>query len=191
MSSRKYEENERETNETWVKRLDGAIGRLLDGEGASADELMRSAKDLYLRDGRRAMQESEANAAALTGGYASSWAESAGQQAYQDYLSRYAEAFPGLMDYAMERGTRRSAAGMPLTELKPTGNASSGSGRATRQSDDAQRLSAPKSASSQGSRGESADQDEEDGGLLPLTERLLSRPRDEERLRRVLYRMIR
>ena len=185
---------ELETDEPWAKRLDSAIGRYLDGESASASDLLRAARDGYIRNGRRAMQESEANAAALTGGYANTWAERAGEQAYQDYLSRYAEAFPGLLDYAMEHGTK-SAQGVPVqgtaNVFAPAGN---GRGGLKRDGGNAQRLTAGRSANGvkerlAGESGASKLEGATDGGLLPLTDRVISRTREEERLRRYLSRL--
>lgn len=50
------------------------------------DPLMQQYRDLYIGNGQRAMQDTMGQAAALTGGYGSSYAQSAGQQAYNEWL---------------------------------------------------------------------------------------------------------
>lgn len=52
-----------------------------------ADPIYQQYKDRYIQQGQRAMQDATANAAALTGGYGNSYAASAGQQAYDQYLT--------------------------------------------------------------------------------------------------------
>ena len=57
-------------------------------------------KDAYTKQGKKAMEDTVANASALTGGYASSYAATAGSQAYQDYMNRLNDVIPSL--YAQE-----------------------------------------------------------------------------------------
>ena len=68
-----------------------------------ADELYRQYRDSYLQAGRRAMADTAATSAALTGGYGSSYAATAGAQAYGDRLSQLSEALPKLADLAYDR----------------------------------------------------------------------------------------
>jgi hypothetical protein len=58
-------------------------------------------KDQYLRNGQLAMQDTMGQAAGLTGGYGSSYAQNVGQQAYNGYLSQLNEQVPEI--YAQER----------------------------------------------------------------------------------------
>lgn len=51
------------------------------------DELYKQYVDLYTKQGQLAMQDSMAQAAALTGGYGNSYAQSVGQQNYQQYMN--------------------------------------------------------------------------------------------------------
>ena len=53
-----------------------------------ADPLWLTAKDQYARLGKRAMEDVMGQSAALSGGYASSYAQTQGQQAYADRIAR-------------------------------------------------------------------------------------------------------
>lgn len=88
-------------------QMDEILGQLADREGFSynpeEDQLYKNYRDQYLRLGNRAMQDTMAQAAGLTGGYGNSYATGAGQQAYQDYLSRLNERMPEMYQMAYER----------------------------------------------------------------------------------------
>lgn len=58
---------------------------------------------LYQSAGRLAMQDTMGQAAALTGGYGSSYAQQSGQQAYNAYLQQLNELVPQLYDAAREQ----------------------------------------------------------------------------------------
>ena len=68
---------------------------------AATDPLFQSVKDQYVHQGQRAMQDTMGQAAGLTGGYGSSYAQNVGQQAYDEYLQRLNDIVPDL--YAQER----------------------------------------------------------------------------------------
>ena len=70
---------------------------------ADGDALYRRYKDQYTELGKRAMQDTMGQAAALTGGYGSSYAQSVGQQAYQSYLSRVDDVIPELYQLAYQK----------------------------------------------------------------------------------------
>ena len=70
---------------------------------ASADPLYNIYKDLYIQNGRRAMQETLGNAAALTGGYGSSYGQSAAQQMYNQYMEALNARVPELQQQAYQR----------------------------------------------------------------------------------------
>ena len=57
----------------------------------------------YLRAGRNAMEDTLGRAAALTGGYGSTYAEGAAQQAYDAYLQRLNDVLPDLYGAAYRR----------------------------------------------------------------------------------------
>ena len=67
------------------------------------DPLYRSYADRYIENGRRAMRDAQGQAAALTGGYGSSYAQGVGQQRYDDYLRSLGEALPELYGLAWQR----------------------------------------------------------------------------------------
>ena len=54
----------------------------------NADALYQQYKDHYTQPGKTAMQDTVGKAAALTGGYGSSYAQTVGQQAYQAHLKQ-------------------------------------------------------------------------------------------------------
>lgn len=65
------------------------------------DPLYQQYKEQYAAMGNLAMQDTMGQAAALTGGYGNSYAQTAGQQTYQNYLNRVNEVVPDL--YARAR----------------------------------------------------------------------------------------
>ena len=67
------------------------------------DALWQQLKDDYTRMGRQAMQDTMGRAAALTGGYGSSYGQMAGQTAYDQYLTQLMDAAPGLAEAAYQR----------------------------------------------------------------------------------------
>ena len=69
----------------------------------ASDPLYRGYADRYVQGGRLAMRDTVGQSAALTGGYASSYAQSAGQQRYDEYLRQLGEVLPELYGQAWER----------------------------------------------------------------------------------------
>jgi murein DD-endopeptidase MepM/ murein hydrolase activator NlpD len=76
----------------------------------SADPMYQMYKDQYTQQGRLAMMDTMGQAAALTGGYGSSYAQTAGQQAYQGHLQQLNTVIPHLQQAAYQQysdeGTR-------------------------------------------------------------------------------------
>ena len=70
---------------------------------ASADPLYETYKNLYTRQGQLSMLDAMGRAAALTGGYGSSYAQTAGQQSYQNYLEKLSSVMPELYAAAYQR----------------------------------------------------------------------------------------
>ena len=62
----------------------------------NGDALWQQYKDQYTNQGKLAMMDTMGQAAALTGGYGSSYAQNAGQQAYQGYLQQLNDRVPEL-----------------------------------------------------------------------------------------------
>ncbi len=69
----------------------------------SADPQYQAYKESYTRQGRQAMQDSMAQAAHLTGGYGSSYAQRVGSEAYGGYLEKLNDALPQLYSAAYQR----------------------------------------------------------------------------------------
>lgn len=90
---------------TWQGQINGIIDRIMNREDFSydvnSDALYQQYKDQYASLGKLAMQDTMGQAAGLTGGYGSSYASTAGNQAYQSYLSQLNEVVPEL--YGMAR----------------------------------------------------------------------------------------
>lgn len=68
-----------------------------------ADELYRKYRDRYTRLGKLAMKDSVGQSAALTGGYGNSYAQAAGQQAYDAWLQKLNDAELELAEAAYGR----------------------------------------------------------------------------------------
>lgn len=62
----------------------------------NGDALYQQYKDRFMRQGRQAMQDTMGQAAAMTGGYANSFAQTAGQQAYDARLQQLNDLTPQL-----------------------------------------------------------------------------------------------
>lgn len=70
---------------------------------AQADPLYNIYRDIYMQNGRRAMEDTMGQAAALTGGYGNSYAQSAGQQQYNQYMEGLNAMVPTLQQQAYEQ----------------------------------------------------------------------------------------
>lgn len=94
-----------EYQSTWQGQINDLIDRIMSREDFSydvnSDALYQQYKDQYTALGKLAMQDTMGQAAAMTGGYGSSYASTAGNQAYQQYLSQLNEVVPEL--YGMAR----------------------------------------------------------------------------------------
>ena len=78
--------------------LDSLLGQIRDREkfqyDVNSDALYQQVARNYLRQGQQAMMDTVGKAAALTGGYSNSYAQTAGQQAYDQYLLGLNELVP-------------------------------------------------------------------------------------------------
>ena len=70
---------------------------------ADSDKLFGQYKDSYEKAGRKAMEDTVGNASLLTGGYSNSYAVTAGQQAYNEYMQKLSDKIPELEQRAYER----------------------------------------------------------------------------------------
>ena len=69
----------------------------------NGDALYQQYKDQYINQGKMAMMDTMGQAAAMTGGYGNSYAQSVGQQAYQGYLQQLTDKIPELYSLAMSK----------------------------------------------------------------------------------------
>lgn len=69
----------------------------------NGDALYNQYRDQYTQLGQQAMMDTMGQAAALTGGYGNSYAHTAGQQAYQNYLTQLNNIVPELYQMAWDR----------------------------------------------------------------------------------------
>lgn len=70
---------------------------------AGSDPLYQQYKNQYINLGDRAMRDTMGQAAALTGGYGSSYAQNVGQQAYGTYLQQLTDKIPELYNLALNK----------------------------------------------------------------------------------------
>lgn len=91
----------------WQAQLDAAIGKILNREKFSydlnGDALYQQYKDQYINQGKMAMMDTMGQAAAMTGGYGNSYAQSVGQQAYQASLQQLNDRIPELYQLALSQ----------------------------------------------------------------------------------------
>lgn len=100
------EYNPTQYSSAWSEKMNAIINDLdldkfkfdLNGE-----ELYQQYKDQYLRNGRLAMMDTMGQAAGLTGGYGSTYAQNAGQQAYQGYVNELNNVVPDVYNAAYTR----------------------------------------------------------------------------------------
>lgn len=86
---------------------DNIINQILNREKFSydvnGDALYQQYKDQYVNQGKMAMMDTMGQAAAMTGGYGNSYAQSVGQQAYQGYLQQLTDKIPELYQMALDK----------------------------------------------------------------------------------------
>ena len=68
----------------------------------NSDAMYEALKNQYISGGQMAMMDTMGQAATLTGGYGNSYAQGAGQQAYQQYLQGLNDQMPDLYQMALE-----------------------------------------------------------------------------------------
>ena len=94
----------------WQTQLNDTIGKIMNREKFSydlnGDALYQQYKDQYVNQGKMAMMDTMGQAAALTGGYGNSYAQMAGQQAYQGQLQGLNDKIPELYQLALDKYTQ-------------------------------------------------------------------------------------
>jgi peptidoglycan hydrolase-like protein with peptidoglycan-binding domain len=96
-----------EYQSSWQAQLYETINKILNREEFSydlnGDALYQQYKDQYTTQGKMAMMDTMGQAAAMTGGYGNSYAQSVGQQAYQGYLQQLNDKVPELYQLALSQ----------------------------------------------------------------------------------------
>lgn len=91
----------------WQSQLDEVMNKILNREKFSydmnADALYQQYKDQYTTQGKQAMMDTMGQAAALTGGYGNSYAQTVGQQTYQGHMQQLNDRIPELYQLAMDQ----------------------------------------------------------------------------------------
>ena len=96
-----------EYNSQWQAQLDDVINKIMNREKFSydlnGDALYQQYKDKYVQQGKMASADVMGQAAAMTGGYGNSYAQSVGQQAYQAQLQNLNDIVPELYQMAYDK----------------------------------------------------------------------------------------
>ena len=79
------------------------LGRKAFTYDMSNDPFYQNYRQMYINAGKQAMSDTVGQASALTGGYGNSWAATAGQQQYNQYLQQLNDRIPELQQMALDR----------------------------------------------------------------------------------------
>ena len=105
----------------WQQQLDAAMEKILNREKFSydlnGDALYRQYKDQAVQNGRMAMQDTLGQAAAMTGGYGSSYGQTAAQQAYRQQMADLSGKASALYDKARAEYDRQADADKQTYDL--------------------------------------------------------------------------
>lgn len=92
---------------TWLDTLNDTINQINNREKFSydlnGDALYQQYKDKYIQQGKMAMMDTMGQAQAMTGGYGNSYAQSVGNQAYQQSLQQLNDIVPELYQLALDQ----------------------------------------------------------------------------------------
>ena len=91
-------------------KLSDMYNRIMNREAFSydfnKDAMYQAYKDMYQRQGKQAMQDTMGQLSAMNSGYGSSYAQTAGQQTYQNYLQTLNDRIPELREAARDEYDR-------------------------------------------------------------------------------------
>ena len=91
----------------WQGQLNDVLGQIQNRDkfqyDINADALYQQAAQRYIQQGKQAMMDTMGQAAAMTGGYGNSYAQTAGQQTYHGYLQGLADLVPQYQQMALDR----------------------------------------------------------------------------------------
>ena len=115
----------------WQQQLDAAMDKILNREKFSydlnGDALYRQYKDQAVRNGRLAMLDTLGQSAGLTGGYGSSYSQTAAQQAYMKSMDGLADKAGEFYDRALaayDRQGEKDKADYDLLQQRESGSRS-------------------------------------------------------------------
>ena len=96
-----------QTGSEWADQLktitDDILTRKKFTYDLNGDALYQQYKDKFIRQGKLAMGDAIGQASAMTGGYGNSWAQSVGQQAFQNQLQNLNDIIPELYQMAYDK----------------------------------------------------------------------------------------
>lgn len=109
----KFNEAYKNPAPTWTPRYEAEIQGLLSdisnrkgfSYNMNEDKMYQQYRDQYIREGQRAMKDTAAQTAAMTGGYGSTYGAIAAQQGYDNYLAGLNDRVPQLEQMAYGRYT--------------------------------------------------------------------------------------
>lgn len=94
----------------WQNQIQETLDKILNKEPFSydlnGDALYQQYKDQYMTQGKLASMDVMGQAAAMNGGYGSSYGQTVGHQAYQDYLQQLNDRVPELYQLALDQYNR-------------------------------------------------------------------------------------
>ena len=94
----------------WQTSLNDTLNKILNREkfnyDLNGDALYQQYKNQYTTQGVQAMMDTMGQAQSMTGGYGNSYAQTAGQQAYQGYLQQLNDRIPELYQLALNQYNR-------------------------------------------------------------------------------------
>ena len=94
----------------WQTSLNDTLNKILNREkfnyDLNGDALYQQYKNQYTTQGVQAMMDTMGQAQSMTGGYGNSYAQTAGQQAYQGYLQQLNDKIPELYQLALNQYNR-------------------------------------------------------------------------------------
>lgn len=106
-------EGYRDYESQYADSLKGLYDQIMNREDftydLNSDALYNQYKQQYVRQGKLAMQDTLGQASALTGGYGNSYASTAGNQAYQSYLTGLNDKVPELYQLAYDSYNQKGA----------------------------------------------------------------------------------
>lgn len=89
-----------ENQDLYEKARDSVLNREEFKYDVNADEVYKTYKDIYERQGNLAMKDTAGQVAAMSGGYGNSYAQTAGQQIYNAYMDELGGKIPELYQMA-------------------------------------------------------------------------------------------